>query len=424
VDLCDYYRIDSVVSDFTYVATGPNDNLGGGGFNTQIVDLLLDTQLGNQLLELDNFEPFPSIDVPQKGICNVSAGVITWVSGGAIKGNTIQFNLRWLAGTIIEIGSPTSLAYTMIARPTSTTTIAIPDVPDGTGLQYVIEEPILANQPLPYMFGPTDNINFTLAVGDPLRPGTLYWCKGSNLDSAPDTNQMDVTHPSEPLVNGAMSAGRGVLFSTERAWIILPNFFNALATATGTSGSTWTLQDTGITRGLYIPRCLAIEGGGNIFFRVKDGIHFSPQGGASKSITDEDLYPLFQHENQAAPVPVTIGGFTAYPPNDNLPQLQKFEIADGYLYYDYVDATGNGRTLVFDIQAMGWVIDAYSIPVTCHRLEEGVANGTYVGCSDGTIRQMSASGTETATAAVMMPAFDAGDTRANKHWGDLYIEAE
>ena len=423
VDLCDYYRIDSVVADYTYVATGPNDNLGGGGFNTQIVDLLTDTQLGNQLLELDNFEPFPSIDLPQKGTCNVSGGVITWLSGGAINGAATQFNLRWLAGTIIEIGSPTSLAYTMIARPTSTTTITIPNVPDGTNLQYIIEEPILANQPLPYMFGPTDNINFTFAVGDPLRPGTLYWCKGSNLDSAPDTNQLDVTHPSEPLVNGDMAAGRGVLFSTERAWIILPNFFNAQATATGTSGSTWTLQDTGITRGLYIPRCVAIEGGGLIFFRVKDGIHFSPQGGASKSITDDDLYPIFQHENQAPPAPVTIGGYTYYPPDDTRPQLQKFAIADGYLYYDYVDTTNIPRTILFDIQAGGWVVDVYTPPATCHRLEEGVANGTYVGCNDGTVRQLSANGTEVATAVVLMPCMDAGDTRAEKHWGDLYIEA-
>ena len=50
-------------------------------------------------------------------------------------------------------------------------------------------------------------------VGDPGRTGVLYWSKGSNLDSAPDTNQMDVTDPSEALVNGAMSVGLGVLFS-------------------------------------------------------------------------------------------------------------------------------------------------------------------------------------------------------------------
>ena len=122
VDVVDYYRIDSVTASFTYVATGPNDNAGNPfttpGTNTPISDSLLDTELGTQLLNYDNFEPFPSIDLPQKGVCNVSGGVITWVSGGAIGGSATGFNPRWLAGTVIIIGSPTSLSYVLIARPT------------------------------------------------------------------------------------------------------------------------------------------------------------------------------------------------------------------------------------------------------------------------------------------------------------------
>ena len=69
------------------------------------------------------------------------------------------------------------------------------------------------------MWGPTDNINFAYAVGDPLRPGTLYWCKGSNLDSAPDTNSQDVTDPGEPLVNGAIAGGFGVSVF-DQAWLV------------------------------------------------------------------------------------------------------------------------------------------------------------------------------------------------------------
>ena len=337
------------------------------------------------------------------------------------------FNILWLGGTTILIGYPTSLAYILISRPTSTTSIILPGVPDGTNLVYEIPEPILANQPLPYEFGPTDNINFTLAVGDPLRPGTLYWCKGSNLDSAPDTNQLDVTDPGEALVNGAMAGGRGVLFSVKRAWVIMPNFFDLTATVTGTTGSTWTLQETSISRGLYMPRCLAIEGGGNIFFRVKDGIHISPGGASSQSITDQDLYPLFAHENQdgstSVPQPVTIGGYTIYPPNDNLPQAQRFSIDSAYLYYDYLDATSTPRTLVFDMAAMGWVVDVYTPPATVHSSNDGQSiQGVLVGCSDGTVRQLASGGTEVATAVLLTPCTDFGDTRATKHVGDLYIE--
>jgi hypothetical protein len=330
--------------------------------------------------------------------------VITWVSGGAIGGTATGFNLRWLAGTEILIGSPTSLAYTFIARPTSTTSVTIPEVPDGTNVAYEIPEPILANQPLPYLFGPTDNINFTFGVGDPLRPGTLYWCAGSNLDAAPDTNQLDVTDPTEALVNGAMSAGRGVLFSIKRGWIIAPNFFNAQATATGTTGSQWSLKATSINRGLFIPRCLAVEGGGNIFFRVDDGIHMSPGGAASKSITDETLYPLFPHEG-SIPELVIRNGNVIVPPDDTFPELQKFCVQNAYLYWDYQGVDGLSHTLVFDIAAMGWVWDLSTPPATVHAPDEGESiQGCLVGCFDGTIRQFLGDGAETITGTVITPA--------------------
>jgi hypothetical protein len=431
VDVVDYYRLDSVVSEFTYVATGPNDN-AGSGTNTPINDSLTDTELGSQLLEYDNFEPFPSIDLPQKGTCYVSGGVITWVSGGAIGGSSTGFNIRWLAGTEILIGSPTSLAYTFIARPTSGTTVAIPGVPDGgTALDpiaYEIPQPILAAQPLPYMWGPTDNVNYAFAVGDPLRPGTLYWCAGSNLDAAPDTNQQDVTDPGEPLVNGALTGGLGVLFSIKRGWLILPNSANAVATAQGVIGSTWTLQESSITRGLYMPRCVCVSGGGLVYFRVDDGVHISPYGSASNSITDDDLYPLFPHENEdggtSVPQPVTIAGYTIYPPDDTKPQNQRFSWQNGYMYYDFIGTDDVAHTLVFDEAAMGWVYDLYTPPVTIHASNEGQSlQGTLAGCSDGTVRQMASAGTEAATAVLLTPAWDKGDTRAQAQWGDLYIES-
>lgn len=405
VDKVDYYRQDQGLASFTYIGTGPNDNGQGGGLNTAIVDTLTDLAAAdNPTMNFDDFEPVPSIDTPKSGKVVIVGGVITWKSGD-------QFNTRWLAGTVIEIGSPTQQAYTLTARPTSPTTIVIADVPDtigdaaGDGVPYNIAEPILAAQPLPYLFGPTDNINYAFGVGDPLRPGTLYWSKGSNLDSWPDTNQMDVTDPSEPLVNGAMSGGLGVLASIKRFWVIYPNFFNALATVTGTQGSTWTLQATSINRGLFIPRCLAVEGGGNFFFRVDDGIHWSRGGAASVSITDDDLYPLFVHEG-STPQAITRNGVTIYPPDDSKPEKQKFSIVNGYLYYDHVALDGNPHTWVYDVRAGGWIWDTYSVAPTAHAANEGESQqGTLVGCVDGTVRTMESSAPETVTGIVVTPAF-------------------
>lgn len=419
VDKIDFYRLDTGLENFTYVGTGPNSS-------APFTDILLDTDVAaNPLLQFDNYQPFPSIDLPRSGLVDVTNGVLTWVSGD-------QFNTRWLAGTAIIVGT---VAFTLDKRPTSNLQLTSSNVTveggvevivvpaDGTNLVYEIAEPILAAQPLPYLFGPTDNINFIFGVGDPLRPGTLYWCKGGNLDAAPDTNQMDVTSPSEALINGAMSGGRGVLFSSERAWLILPNFFNALATVQGTVGSTWTLQESSIDRGLYIAKALAMEASGNIFFRVKDGIHWSPGGAASKSIS-EDIYNLFPHEGKI-PQPATRGAYTVWPPDDTQPQYQSMECADGYLYYDYLDVNGFYRTLVYDIQAKGWVLDAYQYPARIHRLEEGAnVNGTLVGCADGSVRPLVDSGVETACAIVLTRCDTASDLRGLKHWGDLYVEAE
>ena len=403
VDVVDYYRIDSVTADFTYVATGPNDD-SGGGTNTPISDSLTDAELGTQLLDEDNFEPFPVLDLPQKGICNVSGGVITWVSGGAIGGTATGFNLRWLAGTEILIGSPTSLAYTFIARPTSTTTVTIPDVPDGTNLVYEIEEPLLANQPLPYVWGPSDNIPFACATGDQINQGKMYWCKGNNLDAAPDTNQLDLSDPSESVVNGCYTGGKGLVFTIKRAIAVLPNFFNAQATATGTVGSTWSVRTTGITRGLFIPRCLCVSGGGNVYFRVDDGIHISPGGGASQSITDETLYPLFSHGG-STPTAIVRNGITIYPPDDTLPQLQRLSYDNGYCFWDFQGIDGNPHTLVFDEAAMGWVWDITTPAATIHAPNEGEATqGFLVGCHDGSLRQFSSTGTETVTGTVVTPA--------------------
>ncbi len=394
-----WYRQGGGLVNPTFVGAAPNT---ATVFNDTLSDLAV---ASNPLLQFDNFEPYPSIDLPRSGLLTAASQVLTSTSGD-------PFNIRWLPGTIILIGGATQVAYTAPRRPTNATTWnmvnndpTVPVIPDGTGLQWNIAEPPLAAQPLPYEFGLTDNINFTFAMGDELRPGTLYWPKGNNLDSAPDTNQMEVTDPGEPLVFGDMSNGLGVLFSIKRGWIIQPNFFNALATVTGTQGSTWSLQATAIKRGLFIPRCVAVEGGGKIFFRVDDGINMSIAGGPDQSITDQTLYPLFAHEG-STPTAIVRNGVTFFPPDDSQPQQQQFSIQNGFLYYDYLGTDVTRHTLVFDILRLAWVMDVYAHPVIVHAADEGLSvQGTLVGCSDGTLRRMASTGSETPAGTVVTAAF-------------------
>lgn len=430
VDKIDIYRMDSGLLNFTYVGTVPNLIGAAATFSDKLLDVDV---AGNPLLQFDNFEPFPSIDLPTSGIVNVQPnGVLVWQSGDR------QFSIRWLPGTVILVGT---LAFTLNTRPTSPTQLTCSNVDvvqgveqvvyptPGSRIAYSIQEPILAAQRLPFTWGPTDNVSFFFACGDPINPGKLYWSKGNQPDSAPDTNQQDVTSPTEPLMNGCITNGLGMVFSTERAWIILPNFFNAQATVTGNIGSTWTLQLSISDRGLYMPWCLAVDGGGNVYFRAKDGIYVSPSGQGSQSITDPDLFNIFPHEGvDRKLVPITIGvapnAFTVYPPDDSQPAFQNLHFANGYLYYDYRDASSTPRTLVFDVAAGGWVVDVYQNAVRTHVLEEGVVNGTLVGTEGGLVQPLTGTGAEAATAVLLMPSFDAGDVRAKKLWGDLYVEAE
>ena len=406
VTKCDYYRQDEGLPNPTYVITGPNDGLGGtiNGivYNTAVEDTLTDLAAAdNQIMAEDDFEPFPSIDTPKSGVVTIVAGVVNWKSGD-------KFNTRLLPGTEILIGYPAQNAYSLVARPISATQIVIPDVPDtigdsaGDGVPYNIAQPVLAQTPCPYLFGPTDNIPFQFGLTG--LDGVIRWCKGNNLDSAPDTNQQNLTDPSEILVNGAMSGGYGIVFSIKRAWLIYFNASTATSTATGTAGSTFTFRSLSISRGLFIPRCLAVEGSGKTFFRVDDGIHFSPGGQGSQSITDETLFPLFPHEG-STPVAIARNGTTIYPPDDTKPQNQQFNIQGNFLYYDYLGIDSTYHTLTFDILAMAWVWDVTTPSAVTHATNQGPsAQGVLVGCSDSTIRQFSSSGTETVNGTVVTPA--------------------
>jgi len=236
---------------------------------------------------------------------------------------------------------------------------------------------------------------------------------------------MDVCSPSEPLINGAIAGGLGVLFSIKRGWLIVPSSGSAVAAATGTIGNIWNLQESSITRGLYIPRCVCVSGGGLIFFRVSDGIHVSSYGSASQSISDDSLYPLFAHESSdsgtSVPQAITREGVTIYPPDDSQPEKQRFSCVNQFVYWDYIGlGDGNPHTLVYDMENHAWIWDLYTPAATIHATNEGQSvQGVLVGCGDFTVRQMASSGIETITGTVMTPAIGG---RGYIHVGMMVIE--
>lgn len=414
VDVLDWYRIGGTLLNYTYVGTA---NIIDG-----VIEPFLDDNddlavANNPLLEFDNFEPFPSIDIPHNGEVVVNGFNIIWDSGD-------QFDTRWSPGSQITIAGR---VFTLYNRPPNATHLTVLENggtqgASGNGVPYSSPRPTLLAQRLPALWGPTDNTGFFFAVGDPLRPGTLYFTKGNNPDSAPDTNQIEVTSPSEPLINGCILNGLGMVFSTERAWWIYPQFANVLATVIGTVGSPFYLIETISNRGLFAKNGICTDGGGRVFFVSKDGIYESA-GGPGKCITDE-IYTMFPHEG-GPQVGMAINGTIMDFPDYSNPDSMALAFVDGRLYFDYL-SRGVALTLVYDVQTGMWSQDISGITgvFTAHAPNEGEAFGTLIGLSGiphATIRTFDPLGTEPVT-MVIQPDFSSMGNPAWQHIKELNAE--
>ena len=163
-----------------------------------------------------------------------------------------------------------------------------------------------------------------------------------------------------------------------------------------------------------------------MYFRSKDGIYRSPGGHGAESITDDDLYPLFPHETQAGKdSSITVAGttYTVYAPNPAQAEYEVLSISNGFIYWDYIDNAGTQRTLVYDTRTKGWVPDIYQVPTACHSNAVGNVTQVLMGCTDGTIRQIATGGPEIASAVLLTNCFNAGEARADKRFGDIFLDA-
>lgn len=377
--VADIYRFGASLLNYTYVGTGiPGEPL------LDVFDDL--TIAGNPLMAFDDFQPFPSIDTPHNGVVNVDGFNVNLVSGD-------EFVTNWGAGTEITING---IVYTLYNRPGSVDELTIlQDAGTQGNVPYSIPRPVLLGQPMPALWGPTDNTGFNFGCGDTLRQGTLYFTKGNQPDSAPDTNQIEVTGPAEPLMNGVLLAGLGMVFSTERSWWIYPNFGNVVSTLTGVQGNPFYLIEAITNRGLYARFGICTDGGGVVYFVAKDGIYKSA-GGKAVCLTDL-VYSLFPHESSEQ-LPIAINGVTVQPPDMAadfvLDDAIELTFSEERVYFDYQDAAGNPWTLVLDTRTGLWGVDTTTPVVTAHCPQIGNAEGTAVGCADGSIRAFEGDGDE------------------------------
>lgn len=302
---------------------------------------------------------------------------------------------------------------------------------------------LVAGTPCPHIWGPYGTgvagaVLFGCGAAD--AAGTLFWTNGNDPDSTDLVNSLVVTSASEPLTGGCVFNGTAYVFSTERMFQIFPSLQIA---------GQFYVQEVIGGKGMLMEWSLTVQTNSiadqSITWVGKDGIYdFSPLTGTI-SLTDASLYPFFPHDNTPG---LSIGQIfpwcneQLFAPDFNqqanpIPFNSRFHRLmwiDGELFYDFPTTTaGIWATLVFDSKnVQGWVCrDQYitngTTPIS--RMTEIGGNNMKVALG-GTIYDYSTMiGTRSNDdgavfiCRVITRADDAGDLRAQKLVGDVWVDS-
>jgi len=415
IDTWDIFRYGGTVTEWRFIGSTPSAS-------SQFLDNFDDAaaQAGDAL-DFDNFEPWPSVDVPNIGTASIVNGTLATVV------STDPDIIGYLPGTLVELGG--SNAYTLWARPTliSGNTYLLQFVENagaGTNIPYIIQEPALARQFLPFMWGPDAN-GTVFACGDQLRPGSLYFSKNYAPDSAPDTYNQEISQPSEPLLGGETIDGLSYVASPERWWALYPQPQD--------TAQRYSVVQQPFDRGLAAPFGHCTDGK-SLFWVAKDSIQSSSQGNLTG-----DMYKLFPHEGIAGENH-TYGGITIFAPDYTRANTFRLTYSLGYLYFIYQDSTSTYRMLTLDIRRGAWCVDQYPTPATAaYHVEQEpqsdskvlllafslIVGGLPPAHSILLAKQQALSNDYNSTpisCALATNEFDGGDIRAPKQWGDFFVD--
>lgn len=442
----DIYRYGGSITEWTYIGTV--SNFAGATILDSFNDLSI---AANQVAEFDDNQPFLSVDTSKNGVCNVvSHGVGRGGTVNITSGDVLRAYSALGAHPYYPLGNQISIngaLYTFYRSPDSPTSVEVlEDFPANlTAVDWVMTTPDMMAQSLPCIWGPFGGGltgSFVFGCGDSYRPGALYWTKGNHPESHPGRNVLDITTASEPLMNGVVFNGNAYVFSTTRMFSIYPSLGQV---------SDFVALEVPNSRGLFARWGLTVTPWG-IAFIGKDGIYIT-SGGQPVSLTDEDLYPIFPHETSGldlgpAHFPnvdglslIDLGFFPV--PDFSRPDRLRLAYGDGFLYFDYLDQTGIQRTLVGKFNAStgkfeGWVSrDTYNPEVIMHYFETyedfnvarvsstrmlvGTKNG-YIGTFSESSYGIDTDFNNAISWYVMTSAFDTGDPRPRKQWGDIEID--
>lgn len=432
-DTWDIFRFGGQLTSWRYSGSSP---VAVSYFVDNFFDLSI---ANNDTLDFKKFEPWPSIGPPIKTSIALVSGIAMTATFDLAAQNPAGFGTlsqlgSLLPGNAINIGNDVFTLYTRptLVSTTGTTQTYLFQLYENAGSLLnplvFIQEPSLAAQPSNRVWGPDANGRFFSAQagavsnnGIGLRAGLIQWCNANDPDSCSDTDTKDLCPPTEPIINGMIAAGYPVAMSAKRAW---RGFFQ--------SDGSYSWNEIPITRGIAAEFGVCTDGSA-IYYVAIDGIRSTQAG----SLTDADLYNIFPHEG-IFPVNYTYAGKTIFPPEYKYASNMRLACVNNFLYFDYLDANQNQRTLVCDLRKGAWCDDTYSGNIAIHAGTTNPASNQkipasavrnqqlFFGDTSGAIyaEQSSpvAGNGEVVSCAVFTREEMVGDIRANKIFGDAAVD--
>lgn len=262
--------------------------------------------------------------------------------------------------------------------------------------------------PLPYVWGPFVG-KYLLACGAPNQPGYLFWTNSQLPDESDVVNNVEVTAPLEPLQNGFIYGSNPFVWSRDNLYRV--DFGSPTSV-------TFVPAKTAVGRGIAAPWAFTI--GPYVWFLGTDGIYQTDCASPAKSITEEDLRPIFRGIPVANLLPVD------YTQTNYL----RLAFTGQEVWFFYKDTGGTSRILIYNILYSRWRTgDIGFSALTCGYNDENVSQTRFlVGAADGNVYQINPSiyldiGT-TYNVTCRTGSADMGQPMAYKEYGSVIIDAD
>jgi hypothetical protein len=260
-------------------------------------------------------------------------------------------------------------------------------------------------KPVPVLFGPVAGLLF--ALGDPNRPGDVYYCKRDEPDHWPSDNRTEVCSPSEELMTGTVYAGQAFCFSRRAMYALYPDLVvqgKVSGTPTPCRKGTWSRW--GVTSGY-----------GGIYFVSTDGVYRTT--GGEPELISWDIDPIFHGQ--------TINGYE--PVDFTKPKSIRLQVYDLELWFMYENTVGETPIMIYNLINKKWRNYAFSHNLssiyadTDQEVQQMVLGRRTGGASyrhDG----LSDVGGTPIECNIRTPDIDMGRPREDKRMGDVILDAD